>query len=93
MDWKQDERIKNIDPEKLNLLTALSQNIHGNSPSEVMPLLMAAMTQANSKGLSFSEEETDLIIQILTEKMSTADKQKVNQIRAMVKRMHPQKKK
>lgn len=93
MDWKKDERIKNIDPEKLNLLTALSKNIQGNSPSEVMPLLMAAMTQANSKGLAFSSEETDLIIEILTEKMSPAEKQKVGQIRTMMKRMNTQKKK
>ena len=40
-DWKQDPRLKNISPEKLQLLEKLASGIHGKSPNEAMPLLMA----------------------------------------------------
>lgn len=81
-DWKQDERLKHIAPEKLQLLEKLANGIQGKSPKESMPLLMAALSTARAKGLSFTTEEMNLIIDLFKK---SASPQEVAQIDKLLK--------
>ena len=79
-DWKQDPRLKNIIPEKLQLLEKLASGIHGKSPNEAMPLLMAALSSAKSQGLSFTQEEMNLIIELFKSSASKEDAERINKL-------------
>ena len=84
-DWKNNPKLKNIAPEKLVLLEKLAQGMQGKTPAETMPLLMAALSSAKAQGLSFTQDEMDLIIELLK---SSASKEEAARIEKMLKLFH-----
>ena len=87
-DWKNNPKLKNIAPEKLALLEKLALGMKGKSPAETMPLLMAALSSAKAKGLSFTPEEMNLIIELL---QGSASKEEAARISKMLKLFHANK--
>lgn len=88
-DWKKDPRLKDISPEKLQLLEKLASGIHGKSPNEAMPLLMAALSTAKAKGLSFTTEEMNLIIDLLKNSASKAEAERIEHLIKIFHQMGP----
>ena len=73
--WFYDERVQKIAPEKLTLLLKLAEQLEGKtSQKEIMPVVMGAITSANRRNLMFSKEEFELIIMIMKEGKSEAEK-------------------
>lgn len=87
-DWKKDPRLKNISPEKLILLEKLSSGIHGKSPNEAMPLLMAALSSAKAQGLSFTQDEMNLIIDLFKSSASKEEAERINKLLTIFHRMN-----
>lgn len=85
LNWMNHPAMKNIDPRKLAVLVDLSKEAEGKSQDKVVPLLVKANTQLKAMNLTFTKEENDLMVDILTQDMSPADKQKVEMIRKMSK--------
>lgn len=79
-DWKNDPRIANMDKKKLSILETLTANIHGQSPKELFPMIMAAIQAAQKQGLSFTEDETSLLIEILKEQQTPAEAEKTEKM-------------
>lgn len=79
-DWKKDSRLKDISPEKLELLEKLASGIQGKTPNESMPLLMAALSAARAKGLNFTQEEMNLIIDLLKSSASKAEAERIEHL-------------
>jgi len=83
LNWINHPAMKNIDARKLAVLIDLVNEAEGKPTDKALPLLMKTNAKMKSLGLSFTPEETDLIVEILTKDMSAADKQKVEMIRKM----------
>lgn len=88
-DWKKDERLKNISPEKLELLEKLASGIKGKTPNEAMPLLMAALSTAKAKGLNFTTDEMNLIINLLKSSASKAEAERIEHLLKVFHQMGP----
>lgn len=80
---KNDPRLKNIDATKLDILNEVLSKAGDKSKNELLPYFMAASKQAEAMGMSFSNEETDLIMELLTKDMSDAEKARINYIRKL----------
>lgn len=80
---KNDPRLKNIDNSKLEILNEVLSKADDKKKNELLPYFMAASRQAEAMGMSFTNEETDLIIELLTGDMSDAEKARVNYIRKL----------
>ena len=76
----------NIDPEKLALLFEITKNNSPKNSSEVVPFLLNASKKANEKGIKFTPEETDIIIEVLKQSLSEAEQKKVDLIRNLMKK-------
>lgn len=76
---------KNINPQKLLLLNQLLGQANSKSKEELIPFFIAASSKASSMGMSFNDEETDVIISALTANMSEQDKNRVETIRKLSK--------
>jgi hypothetical protein len=76
--------MKNIDARKLAVLIDLANEADGIPTDKALPLLIKANAKMKALGLSFSQNETDLLIEILTKDMSEADKKKVEMIKKLV---------
>lgn len=63
--WKNDPRLNQISPEKLNMLTNIVQNSKGLPNEALIPFFLNQTAAAGSKGINFSDAETELIIEVL----------------------------
>ena len=68
---------KTMHPVKLQVMKELAENMQGKSMKDAAPLLMAAMTKLKNHNLSFSPEESKVMLEILTRNMSPQEKPKV----------------
>lgn len=90
--WMNNPAFQNIDPQKLLLLNQILGQAGSKSKDELLPFFLAASAKANSMGMSFSDTETDLIMSVLTEKMSPEEKQRVETMRRLAAMLTRQKK-
>ena len=77
--WKNHPALAGMDPKKIFLLTKISEKIQGKTETEILPVLMAAMTSARKQNISFSTEEFEILFSILKEVKSTEEVNQLNQ--------------
>ena len=78
---KNNPALKDISPEKLELLVKLVTKAETLKQNELMPFFISVTREANSKGLTFNDAETEIILNVLKKKMSPADIKKIDMIR------------
>ncbi len=78
------ENIPNIDPKKMALINEFKKMATGKSSSEMLPLLLAISRKSQSMGLSFTNEETRLIIDSMMSEASPAQKQQINMMLSLM---------
>ncbi len=87
-DWINHPAMKNIHPAKKQILLELSKNSKNATMDKLLPLMMNANTKLKSQGLNFSQQETDLITEILTANLAPADRQKFEMLKKMMPLMN-----
>ncbi|WP_097006377.1 hypothetical protein [Lacrimispora amygdalina] len=85
--WKQDPRLKNMNPQKLTMLTEFAKRAESAPKDQLFQTLMSVSAEANQKGIKFSDEETDLLISIISANMDPGERQRVETIRMLSKNM------
>ena len=77
---KNNENFKNISPEKINFLMQFAaQNKSGNA-KEMSNMILGAANAAKKEGISFSPNETDMIVEILKQNMNPEEQRKAEQL-------------
>ena len=76
-----------ISPEKLAFLKAMSAQQTGGNAKDMMAALMSASNTAQKKGVTFSESERDMMLEILLKNLSPEESQKARTMIQMMKRM------
>lgn len=85
--WLKHPAIRDIDPAKLAFLISYAESTKGKTPEQMLPILMQANAGMKAQNLSFSKDEQDLLIDVLTEDMSEEEKKKLEMIkRFMIKK-------
>jgi len=84
LEWINHPAMKNIDARKLAVLVDLANEAEGKPADKALPLLVKANAKMKALGLTFTTEETNLMVEILTKDMSPADKQKLEMIKKMI---------
>ncbi len=69
---------KNMHPLKLKVMTDLIQATEGKPIAQSLPALLSAKQQLNALGLSFSQEETSLLIDAVSNNLSPENKSKLD---------------
>lgn len=83
--WKQDPRLKGMDSQKLKYFTDLASQVDGTPKDKLMPLLMSLA--AGNGGMNFTDQETELMVSILTANMNSAQKKQVEMLRTLSQQM------
>ncbi len=79
--------LANMSPAKLAFLMEMMQEMQGKSMEEAIPMLMSANTKASKDGISFSSDETELLLDCFSAQLSPAEKKKLANMRRMLKMM------
>ena len=87
-DWINHPAMKNIHPAKKQILLELSKNSKNLTFDKLLPLMMSTNTKLKSQGLNFTQQETDLITEILSANLSPAERQKFEALRKMMPLMN-----
>ena len=85
MDWINNSNLQKINPQKLLLLNQLLGQANFKSKEELIPFFIAASSKASDMGMTYTEDETNLIINVLKENMSEEEKTKIETIRNLAK--------
>lgn len=84
--WLNHPAMKNIDPKKLAILVEFIGQTENKSMEQLVSLLVNTNKKMKAQDLSFTENENDLLIEILTKNMSPQDKKKFELIKKMTKK-------
>ncbi len=79
-----DSRLKNISPMKLKLIREISMRSKGHSIEEMLPQIMSINKELKKRNLNFTKDESELIMDILTENMSPAERKRFAMLKSMM---------
>lgn len=82
--WKDDPRLKTMEPGKLKLLLSFAESLEQTPNEHKMAVLLSLQKRAAEERLTFSPEETELLFTILTKDMPPGERQKLQMIRSLV---------
>ena len=77
-------KMNNVDPRKLVVLMELMKESEGKSMDKLLPLIMDANKKLQAQNLSFTKDESDLMIDVLTKNLSPKDKAQFEMVRKMM---------
>jgi len=81
--WMNNPLLQNMDPAKLQMLSALASEGAGKSKNEMLPFFMSAMSNASKKGIDFNADERALLVNVLMQNLPPAEKKKAETILQM----------
>lgn len=82
-DWLNDPRLAGISPEKKEILVSFAEGLTpGMTKQQMMASFMHAQKKMKEQNLSLSGDEAALMIQLLKESMSDAEKERLDGLMA-----------
>lgn len=82
--WTNNPKLNNVDPKKLSILLELMKEAEGKPMDKLLPLLMTTNKRLQEQNLTFTKDESDLMVDILTKNMTPKEKQQFEMIRKMM---------
>lgn len=76
--WLNHPAMKNISPEKLELIRMAASRSSGKSGRDLAPVMLALISGANRQGIRFTQDEITLILSILKEGKSPEEQAQID---------------
>lgn len=86
-DWRQDPRLKSMNPEKIKFLTDFVEQLNRTPKDQVLARFITMSTQASQQNIKFSDQETRLLTDILISHMSSSDRTRLDMFRTLTQKM------
>ena len=83
--WKQDPRLRSMDPDKIKQMEQLADQARNTPQDKLLPLLMSL--RGNNGSPHFSASEMDTLFSILTDQMPPAQKRQAEMLRMLSQQM------
>jgi hypothetical protein len=82
--WTNNPKLKNIDPRKMAILMELIKEAEGKPMDKLVPLLVNTNKKLQQQNMTFTKDESDVMIEILTRNMSPKEKQQFEMIKKIM---------
>lgn len=82
--WQNDPALKNLDLRKIAFISELSRQMNDLPADKMLPFLMAASQKSQSMNINFSDDETALILKVLSANMSPEERNRLEMMQRMV---------
>ena len=86
-EWKNDPRLANMDPVKLQYIETLAKQLSSQSKEQLLPALLSLQADAKKNRISFTDAETELLVSIITANMPPDEKKKIEMLHILAKKM------
>ncbi len=87
VNWKQDPRLKKMNPQKISLLTEFAKRVESAPKDQLLPTLLSLNAEAGQKGIQFNDEETDLLMSIMSANMNENERKRMETLRLLSRNM------
>ena len=85
--WKNDPRLAGMDPVKLQYIEKIAAQISSQSKSDLLSSLLSLQADARKNNISFTDQETALLISIITSGMPPDEKKKIEMLHFFAKKL------
>jgi hypothetical protein len=72
--WTNNPKLHNVDPRKMAILLDLMKQAEGKSMEQLLPLLMNTNKRLQQQNMTFTKDESDVMMEVLTKNMSPKEK-------------------
>lgn len=79
-DLTKTKEFKALHPVKQQIIEEIMKSSSYSSPETMLPKIVSINKELSKRGLSFTKEETGLLIRIMKENLSPAERQKVDML-------------
>lgn len=86
-EWMNNPQLSGIDPAKLSMLQSLASQGSSKNQNEMLPFLMAAASNSQKKGMQFSPQEMNMIIEVMKKGKSKEEVAKIDQMMNIMRMM------
>lgn len=83
-DFSANSKMKNIDPRKMLILMDLIKEAEGKSMDKLLPLIVKTNKKLQEQNLTFTKDESDIMIEALTRNMSPKEKTQFEMLRTLM---------
>jgi hypothetical protein len=83
--WKQDPGLRNMNPQKLSTLIEFVKRVESTPKDQLVPTLLNLNAEACQKGIQFNDEETDLLLSIMSANMGPNERKRIDTMRMLFK--------
>ena len=87
LDWLKDPALQSMDPAKRELFTLAATQLAGKPQKSMAPIMMSLITNANKRGITFTQNEISLILKILKQDKPVEQQKNIDQTVQMVSSM------
>ena len=82
----EDHRLSHMDPDRLSQLISFAKELSDAPQNQKMNTFLSISQRASGQNMSFSADERELLIQVLTEHLSPEEKKRVEVIQTLASR-------
>ncbi len=82
--WQNDPALKKLDLKKIAFISELANQMNGMPSDKMLPFLMAASQKSKSMNINFSDDETSLIVKVLSSNMNPEEKNRLEMMQKMI---------
>ncbi|MBQ9279266.1 MAG: hypothetical protein IJ224_11615 [Lachnospiraceae bacterium] len=83
-DLMNNQKLSGIDPVKLKIIMEISEKSKNKSVEELLPEIMKINQELNRRNMNFSKNETEILMDVIEESLSPADRQRFNMIKGFL---------
>lgn len=80
--FEQNPKLRNIHPTKLRIINEIKEQSKYQSAEELLPQILQINQELKRRNLSFTKEESALLLEAMEESMSPAERQKFQMIKS-----------
>lgn len=84
-EWMNNPAMKNMDPAKLELIKMAAEQTKGKTGRSLAPVMISLISGAGKKGIRFTPDEMTLVLDVLKEGKSDAEKAQIDAMVQMVR--------
>ncbi|MBQ8318130.1 MAG: hypothetical protein IJX85_07305 [Lachnospiraceae bacterium] len=77
-------RLQNISPLKLKIIREIAEKSKGKTIEEMLPQIMKINKELQARNISFSKDETALLLDVIEETIPPKDKAKFNMLKGFM---------
>lgn len=85
--WKTDPLLKKMSQEKMDFLNRYAESLAGTPKERLITAFLTMQNEAKQKKITFSNEESELMIQIMGSHMNPEEKQRMDTFASLAKKL------